>query len=165
MRLIDRVLPQPLVSMAILGLWMALAPQPSLGHFLLATLLAIVIPWGTRELWPDRPRLRRPVVGAALFIRVVGDIIVANWQVARRVLGPLDRLHPSFVEVPLDIADPFVATLLGSIVSLTPGTVSIEIDRTKNILFVHGLDIEDEAAVIASIKARYEAPLKEAFAC
>jgi multicomponent K+:H+ antiporter subunit E len=69
------------------------------------------------------------------------------------------------VEVPLDIADPFVATLLGSIVSLTPGTVSIEIDRTKNVLFVHGLDIEDEAAVIASIKARYEAPLKEAFAC
>lgn len=162
---LDRILPQPLVSLAILGLWMVLAPGPSLGHLLLAALLAVAIPQLTRRLWPDRPRLRRPVAGAALFMRVLADIIVANWQVARRVLGPLDRLHPRFVPIPLDIEDPFVATLLGSIVSLTPGTVSIEIDREKRLLLVHGLDVEDEAAMIATIKARYEAPLKEIFGC
>jgi multicomponent K+:H+ antiporter subunit E len=58
-----------------------------------------------------------------------------------------------------------VATLLGSIVSLTPGTVSIEIDRERHVLLVHGLDIEDEAAMIATVKARYETPLKEIFGC
>jgi multicomponent K+:H+ antiporter subunit E len=162
---IDRILPQPLVSLVILGLGMVLAPTLGLGHLLLAGLLAIAIPWLTQSFWPNRPRLRRPLAGVALFIRVVGDIIVANWQVARLVLGPLDRLDPAFVEVPLDIADPFVATLLGSIVSLTPGTVSIEIDRDRHVLLVHGLDIEDEAAMIATVKARYETPLKEIFGC
>jgi multicomponent K+:H+ antiporter subunit E len=81
------------------------------------------------------------------------------------VLGPLDRLDPAFVEVPLDLDDPFIATLLGSIVSLTPGTVSIEVDHDRRLLHVHALDVDDPATLIATIKARYEAPLKEIFRC
>lgn len=165
MSLLDRILPQPVTTLAIMALWMALAPVPSLGHLLLAILLGVAIPWMTQAFWPDRPRVHRPIAGLALFVRVVGDIIVANLHVARLVLGPLDRLRPDFVEVPLDIADPFVATLLGSIVSLTPGTVSIEIDRDRNALLVHGLHIQDRETVVATIKRRYEVPLKEIFGC
>ena len=165
MRLLDRVLPQPFVSLAILGLWLVLAREPGLGQLLLALLLALAIPLAARGLWPDRPRLRRPVLAIILFVRVVGDIIVANWQVARLVLGRTQRLRPGFMTVPLDVADPFVATLFGSIVSLTPGTVSIDIDRERGTLLVHGLDIEDEAVAVATMKARYEAPLKEIFGC
>ena len=67
--------------------------------------------------------------------------------------------------MPLDIDDPFVATLLGSIVSLTPGTVSVDIDRSRGVLQVHALHVEDPAAASAQIKSRYEAPLREVFAC
>lgn len=165
MSLINRVLPQPVTTLAILALWMALATTPSLGNLLLGAVLGITIPWATARFWPDTPRFVRPALAVAVFARVIGDILVANWQVARLVVGPLDRLHPKFVEVPLEIDSPFVATLLGSIVSLTPGTVSIEIDRARKVLFVHALNVGDEAAMIATIKARYEAPLKEIFAC
>ena len=58
-----------------------------------------------------------------------------------------------------------VSMLLGSIVSLTPGTVSIEIDMDAKRLFVHALDVADREQLIATIKSRYEAPLKEIFAC
>jgi multicomponent K+:H+ antiporter subunit E len=118
--------------------------------------------------WTDAALLRRlvrPIVGLALFVRLVIDIVVANWQVARLVVGALDRLDPAFLEVPLDIEDPFVATLLGSIVSLTPGTVSVEIERERKVLLVHALDADDPPAMVARIKARYEAPLKEIFRC
>jgi multicomponent K+:H+ antiporter subunit E len=128
-------------------------------------LLGVAIPWATRRFWPDRPRLVRPIVGLALFVRLVIDIVVANWQVARLVVGALDRLDPAFLELPLDIEDPFVATLLGSIVSLTPGTVSVEIERERKVLLVHALDADDPPAMVARIKARYEAPLKEVFRC
>ncbi|UYN94652.1 MAG: Na+/H+ antiporter subunit E [Enhydrobacter sp.] len=160
-----RLLPQPLVSVVILGVWLVLAPAISLGHFLLAAILAVAIPILTSNLWFDRPRLVRPWVAVLLFARVMGDIVVANWQVARLVLGPLDRLRPAFIEIPLDVADPFVATLLGSIISLTPGTVSVEIDRPRSVLLVHALDVDDRDAMIATIKNRYEAPLKEIFRC
>jgi multicomponent K+:H+ antiporter subunit E len=165
MRLLHFILPQPFITLAILGLWLALAPTFSLGQLVLGALLGLIIPWATRRFWPDRPRLARPVAGLALFVRVVIDIIVANWQVARLVVGPLDRLDPAFLEVPLDIEDPFVATLLGSIVSLTPGTVSVEIERERKVLLVHALDADDPPGMVANIKVRYEAPLKEVFRC
>jgi multicomponent K+:H+ antiporter subunit E len=165
MSALERVLPQPIVTLVIAGLWLVLAPAISLGNALLAAILGLAIPFATRRFWPGRLRIRRPIAGVVLFLRVMGDITVANWHVARLVLGPLAGLRPTFVRVPIDISDPFVATLLGSIVSLTPGTVSIDIDRQNGTLLVHGLDIEDQAALIASIKSRYEAPLKEIFGC
>jgi multicomponent K+:H+ antiporter subunit E len=160
-----RLLPQPFLSLAIVALWMALAQEPGLGDLLLATALGLVVPWSTRSLWPDPPRLRRPLAALALLLRVIGDIVVANWQVARLVLGPLDRLRPGFLYVPIAITDPFVATLLGSIVTLTPGSVSVEIDREKNELIVYALHVDDADAFIATIKRRYEAPLREIFGC
>jgi multicomponent K+:H+ antiporter subunit E len=158
-----RLLPQPVLSGLILGLWLVLAPAPSLGQVLIGLGLALVLPWATRGFWPGRPRLADGLAGLRLTGVVLADIVVANIEVARQVLGPPSRLRPDFLEVPLDITDPFVASLLGSIVSLTPGTVSIEIDR--GVLLVHALHVEDAAAAVARIKSRYETPLRKVFAC
>lgn len=161
----SRVLPQPLMSLAILALWIAIAPAPSLGQVVLGGAVALVIPWFTHPFWPDAPRLVRPWVAMRLFLRVLWDIVVANVEVARLVLGPADRLHPVFIELPLDIEDPFVATILASIITLTPGTVSVDIDQERHMLLVHALDVSDVPAAIDTIKRRYEAPLKEIFGC
>jgi multicomponent K+:H+ antiporter subunit E len=109
--------------------------------------------------------LRKPGKAVRLFLQVCRDIVAANIVVARQVLGPLDRIRPAFVDVPLDLDDPFVATMLGGIVTLTPGTVSIDIDMERRILHVHALDVPDADALIAEIKTRYEKPLKEIFGC
>jgi len=158
-----RLLPQPVLSGLILGLWLVLVPAPSLGQVLIGLNLALVLPWATRGFWPDRPRLADGGAALRLVGVVLADIIVANFEVARQVLGPPARLQPGFLEVPLDIRDPFVASMLGSIVSLTPGTVSIEIDR--GVLLVHALHVSDAAAAVAGIKSRYETPLRKVFAC
>jgi multicomponent K+:H+ antiporter subunit E len=160
-----RIFPQPTITLAIIALWMTLASSASLGNLLIASLLGMVIPWLTQAFWPDRPYIARPFLGIALFARVVGDIIIANWEVARLVLGPVDRISPGFVDIPIDIEQPFVATLLASIVSLTPGTVSVDIDLANKVLHVHALNLSDRATLIANVKRRYEAPLQEVFGC
>ncbi len=161
----SRVLPQPLVSLMILALWIAIAPAPGLGQFVLGGVVAVAIPWFTHPFWPDPPRLVRPGMAVRLFLRVIWDIIVANVEVARLVLGPADRLHPVFIELPLEIEDPFVATILASIITLTPGTLSVDVDPARRVLLVHALDVTDVPAAIDTIKRRYEAPLKEIFGC
>jgi multicomponent K+:H+ antiporter subunit E len=161
----NRLFPLPFTTLAILGLWLVIASSYTVGSLVLGALVAVAIPLWTVRFWPDRPTLRRPLKALAFFLLVCRDIVAANVQVARQVLGPLDRIKPGFVDVPLDLQDPFVATLLAGIVTLTPGTVSIDIDMEKRILSVHALDVPDAAALIAEIKSRYEAPLKEIFAC
>jgi multicomponent K+:H+ antiporter subunit E len=55
--------------------------------------------------------------------------------------------------------------MLASVISLTPGTVSADLSDDRKTLLVHGLNVVDEAAAVAEIKQRYEAPLLEVFTC
>lgn len=165
MNLVHRIVPYPVLSGFIFALWLVINSSLWAGHILFALVLALVIPPLTARFWPDRPHLANPLAGIRLFLVVLWDIVVASWIVARLVLGPIERLRSDFIEVPLDLRDPFVATILGSIISLTPGTVSVEIDRERWVILVHALDIDDAEAIVAKIKQRYEAPLKEVFSC
>lgn len=160
-----RLFPLPVTSLAIFGLWLVIASSYSFGSIVMAATVAVLIPLWSSRFWPDAPRLVRPLQAIGFFLMVCRDIIAANIEVARQVLGPLDRITPAFLDVPLDTEDPFVATLLAGVVTLTPGTVSIDIDMERRILHVHALNAPDPAATIAGIKSRYEAPLKEMFRC
>lgn len=159
------LLPFPLLSLLLLLTWLLLVNDFSTGHWLLGALLGWGIPLLVRPFLPATPPLRHPWQLLRFVALVLGDIVVANFQVARRILGPTFALRPAFVEVPMDLEDELLLTVLASVVSLTPGTVSADLSEDRRTLLLHGLDVEDEAELIRSIKERYEAPLKEMFAC
>jgi multicomponent K+:H+ antiporter subunit E len=158
-----RLLPSPTLSACLLATWLILNGSLSIGHCLLGTLLALVVPLATRHLRPGDPKGRHLGVILKLALRVARDIVAANVDVARRVLGAERHLHPAFVRVPLDVRSPHAAVSLMAVISLTPGTLSAELDGQMRVLLVHALHVDDEAALVAGIKADYEAPLKEIF--
>ncbi|MFP5340525.1 MAG: Na+/H+ antiporter subunit E [Gammaproteobacteria bacterium] len=159
----SRLFPHPLLSAALLAVWLLLNNTVAAGHILLGALLAVAVPLAIEPFWRRERIFRRPQVLLRLVPIVLWDIVVANVTVARLVLGPLRRLEPRFIEVPLEVTHPFAISALASIVTMTPGTVSAVVSEDRRRLLVHGLHVPDEAAVIASIKVRYEAPLKELF--
>ncbi|MDD3519355.1 MAG: Na+/H+ antiporter subunit E [Chromatiales bacterium] len=160
-----RFLPQPWLSLMLFLLWLLLVNSVAPGHLVLGAILALLLPLFTQRFWPDRPAVQRPLVALRLLGVVLLDIVLANLTVARQVLGPVKRLHPRFVRVPLDLTHEFPITILASIISLTPGTVSVDVTPDRKALLVHGLSVDDEPALVADIKARYEAPLMEVFRC
>jgi len=160
-----RFWPSPLLSLVMWCLWLLLANDFSAGQMVLGVFFAWLIPVLTQPFWLSRPRIRKPWKLLSFLLLVHRDIVVANLAVAKLVLGSPSRLRPAFVEVPLDIRDDFVITMLASVVSLTPGTVSADVSQDRSVLLVHGLDVADIPEMIATIKQRYEAPLKEIFGC
>jgi multicomponent K+:H+ antiporter subunit E len=93
------------------------------------------------------------------------DIVVANLAVAKLILGPTKALQPGFIAYPLNLTGDLPITLLASTISLTPGTLSAEVSKDKEWLYIHALDLPNEQALIDEIKQRYETPLKEIFQC
>lgn len=158
-------LPHPLASATLLVMWLMLNGTVAPAHLLLGAFLAWAIPWLTRKLWMRQLKLSNGMLALRLSGIVLYDIVRANFTVARLVLGPVARLRPAFVEIPLELREPFAISALASIITLTPGTVSCALSEDRRILLVHALDMDDEAALIEEIKARYEAPLKEIFEC
>ena len=64
------------------------------------------------------------------------------------ILGPSARLRPAFVEIPVLLEDELALTMLASIISLTPGTVSADLSDDRKTLLVHSLDVADAATLV-----------------
>lgn len=160
-----RLLPMPLHSLILFIVWLLLNNTVAPGHLVLGAFLALVIPLLTSGMQDPQPGFRKPLTTIRYVLMVIGDIIVANFEVALLVMGSSKKLKPAFVAVPLNIKHEFPITILASTVSLTPGTVSAEISEDKKWLYVHVLNLTDKDALIAEIKHRYERPLMEIFEC
>ncbi|EDZ99412.1 cation antiporter [Burkholderia sp. H160] len=164
--MLKRLLPHPWLTVVLIICWVLLMNDVSPGNLLLGAVLGCAISFLVAEgLWLRPVRLGRPLLLVRLATHVLVDVIVANVEVALLVLGPTKRLRPAFIEVPLDSTHEIALTILISVVSLSPGTLCAELSDDRTRLAVHVLDLDDEAALIALIKSRYEAPLMEIFAC
>ena len=169
-------LPTPYRSLLLLVVWLLLNQSVAVVHLFFGTILALVIPWVSAKFRDPQPLIERPILALRYILRVFGDIITANAQVAILILGPQRRLNPAFVRMLLDLQHDLPITILASTVSMTPGTVSADVypcadtqpegaEITQRWLLIHVLNLEDEAELIATIKSRYETPLKEIFQC
>ncbi len=158
-----RLFPSPLLSVVLFLVWPMLNQSWSLGQLALGTLLALGIPWFSERLRPDKSILRAPATIVALGLVVLWDIVIANIEVARRILGPEAAIRSRFVWLPLTITDPHGIVALAGIITMTPGTLSSELTDDRRHLLIHVLDVDDEDALVAGIKARYEAPLLRIF--
>ena len=157
-----RLVPAPVLSLALLVLWLLLNRSLSAGHIVLGTALAL--PLLTAGLRPLPVRIRKPGAVLRLALTVMADTTRSNLAVARLLLAPGRRRHPSgFVHIPLEVRDPNALAVLAMIVCITPGTAWAELSLDRSVLLLHVLELDDPATVIADVKQRYEAPLMEIF--
>ncbi len=156
---------RPVLSSALLVLWLLLVNSTSLGQIVLGGSFAVLISWWVEPFWPHHRRTCRAVRLVGFAGLVLADIVRANFRVAALILGAPEKLQPAFVEVPIDLTDELAIATLASIISLAPGTVSARVSADRRTILVHGLDVADGPALVAEIKERYEAPLKEILEC
>mgnify|MGYP002355462163 CR=1 FL=1 len=158
-----RWLPSPFLSALLFGVWLLLNQSVSAGHLVLGLVFAVSIPLATAGVQGPTPRIKRPAVALRLFGHFLWDILVSNLEVLRRSLGPETALRPGFVWVPLALSEPRAIAVLSSMITLTPGTLTADLSEDRRHLLVHALHVDDAAALVAGIKSRYEAPLREIF--
>lgn len=157
--------PHKMLSVYMVIVWLLLNNSIAPGQVLLGAFLAWLIPWLTQAFWPEVLHIRKPLLVMKMGVIIFYDIIIANLILAVRILGPVDKLQPAFVKVPLDIDHDFTIALLASIISLTPGTVSADVSKDGRYLLLHCLHVTDVEVEIRLVKERYETPLKEIFEC
>jgi multicomponent K+:H+ antiporter subunit E len=159
-----RLLPSPALSVALLLLWILLMQSLSAGTLVLGAALALFWPAVTVRLRPTPVRMRKPLVLARLFCRVVLEMLRSNAEVAWAILTRRSRdIRSGFVLVPLELRDPNGLAVLAMIVTVTPGTAWAQLSADNRVLLLHVLAVQSETALVAFIKHHYERPLREIF--
>lgn len=161
----NRWLPSPPLSVAILAMWLLLNQTVAPAHILLGAFFAVAVPMLARPLRPLAPvRFRKPLVLARLLAMSLVEIVRSCFNVSRIILFAKPKgLNSQFIRVPLDLKDPHGLALLSCLINSTPGTVWVEILPGTHDLALHVFDLHDEQWWVDTIKTRYEQPLIEIF--
>jgi multicomponent Na+:H+ antiporter subunit E len=85
-------------------------------------------------------RLWRIVLFAGFFL---WELLLANLRVAYDVLTPPLHMRPGIVAIPLDVETDAEITLLANLITLTPGTLSLDISGDRKVLYIHAMYIDD----------------------
>ncbi len=156
-------LSHPLQSLLLAATWLLLQESLAPAQLLTAGVLGLAVPRLLRHLLAGPVRLRSTRAALQLLLRVLWDIVVSNFTVARIVLWPWSRPQPAWIDVPLALEEPAAIVLFAAIITTTPGTVSCVVDEERRRILVHALDCSDAQAAAADMKQRYETLLQEIF--
>ena len=149
---------RPFLSLALLLTWLMLNHSFTLTDVLIGLVLAISIPYFSRDLLNTQTAIRRPLTIIRLSAYVLWDIIRSALQVCVAIISPKPT-NSVFIQVPLQLRNQQGLAVLSAIINCTPGTVWVEILPDSHILNLHVFDLKDKKALIDSIKQRLEAPL------
>lgn len=155
--------PHPLMSALVAAAWLLLNQSLAPAQLITAALLAWWLPRLLHGFLGPAAQVHAWGTLARLMVTVLWDIVVSNFIVARLVLSPSARPQPLWVPVPLDLQHPLAVSLLATIITTTPGTVSCIVDLAGRQILVHALDGTDPVAMAQQMKQRYEQPLREIF--
>jgi multicomponent K+:H+ antiporter subunit E len=159
-----RWFPAPILSVALLLLWLLLNQSIAAGHIAIGCVAAFIVPRLVAPLRPAVGGVRGPRAALRLIGVVAIDVVRSALQVAGGVLGAGRRPpRARFVVVPLDLRNVHALAALALITTIVPGTVWSELAPDRSRLLLHVFDSADDAHFVAHYKARYEQPLQEIF--
>ncbi|WP_029033971.1 Na+/H+ antiporter subunit E [Salinimicrobium terrae] len=150
-----------LANLLLTFIWVALTggftfPNILFG-FLLSYFILFVVTRGS-----GRARYFRLVPKLVAFVfYFLYQLLKANLQVAWEVGTPKLHMTPGIVGVPLDVKSDAQITLLANLITLTPGTLSLDVSEDKKILYVHSMYITNREEFIGDIKNGFEKRILE----
>lgn len=148
------------------NLLLAFAWALMIGEFSFSGLLAGFV-FGYLLLW-----FVQPLIGGSSYFhktRQIGrfslffmkELVRANLRVAWHVVTPSSFFKPGIIALPLEPQSDFEATLLANVLTLTPGSFSVDLSSDRRVLYVHVMDVEDAEQMRQQLKEEYEKPLLE----
>lgn len=158
-----------MIGLFLINILMALSWGAVTGSFTILNLafgflLSAGVLYTIREQVGTGGYFRRAGRVLSLAILFVYELVLSAWRVAKIVLTPnISNLKPGIIAYPLTVDRDFEITLLANLITLTPGTLSVDVSQDRKILYVHCIDVPDPDATITDIRDGFERKILEAF--
>jgi multicomponent Na+:H+ antiporter subunit E len=141
--------------------WTLLTGHISAENFIEGLIIGYIILWISRSAFGASKYFRKIPKAISFFFYFLKELIVANIKVAYDIITPTDYMKPGIIAIPLDAETDFEITLLANLITLTPGTLSLDVSSDKKVLYLHALYVDDPEKFKLEIKNELEKKLLE----
>ena len=150
--------------------WSLLSWVPDIQHIIAGIFIAGLVAFLTGDLFISNPgKLKHPLRYWYFFFEYLPvflwECIKANIDVAYRVIHPKLPINPGIVKVKTDLKTDTALTFLANSITLTPGTMTVDIDKEDSVLYIHWINVKatDVKGATELIVRRFEKILKKIF--
>ncbi len=150
-----------LMNLLLSFIWVALTGSLYYSNFLFGFLLGFFILWIMNRQEEDRRYFNKVPKTIGFIFYFLYEMIAANVQVAYDVITPKYFFKPGIIRYPLEANTDIEINLLSTMISMTPGTLILDISEDKRSLFIHVMYLKDREQFIAQIKKGFEYKLLE----
>ena len=152
---------QIMINFLIAFLWMFLTVSFNASTFIVGFLLGALMLWITKGFFPGRFYMHRVWAVICLIGLFFKELISANIQVLLLIVQPKMPIKPAIFALPIVLEKDWEITLLSSLITLTPGTLVIDVSEDSKTLYIHALNYGDADEAIDSIKNTFEKAIQE----
>lgn len=151
------------LNVALAVAWAALTGALTLPNLLIGFALGSAALYVTRPLYPGTDRyFTRATSWIKLIVLFLKELIEGSIQVVFDVLTPDHKSRPGIIAVPLDTHREMAVLVLTNYISLTPGTLCLDVTDDCKTLYIHAMFADDPDEIRRSIKEGVERRVKEA---
>ncbi len=152
---------QLLLNLLLALAWVFLTGKLEFINLVEGFILGYIILWISKSALGGTKYFQRIPKAVSFVFYFLKELIIANLKVAFDIITPKDYMKPGIIAVPLDAKTDLEITLLANLITLTPGTLSLDVSHDKKILYLHALYVEDAEKFRAEIKNGLERRLLE----
>lgn len=153
-----------LLNLLLALAWSAVTGNFSLPNIVLGFVLGFAALWVPRPVWGELTYFARVTRVLRLTFLFLYELVLSSLRVTADVLRPGFTFRPGVIALPLDCQRDIEIATLANLITLTPGTLSLEVTDDNRVLYIHAMDVEDDPdALKDDIKAGFERRVIEAF--
>jgi len=154
----------PLINVLLAFIWAFLKGSFTLNALFEGFVIGYLVLWLASPLFRSIGYFKkfRHLLSFALFF--LHELTVASLRVANSVITPDFNMQPGIVAIPLDVKTDAEITLLANLITLTPGTLTLDVSDDRQVMYVHALNVGDVDEFRRSIKQGFEKRVGELFA-
>jgi multicomponent Na+:H+ antiporter subunit E len=152
---------QLILNLLIGVIWMFLSESYSFASFVVGFMVGAALLYLLNRFIPDSYYFKQVNAIFYLIFLFIKELIMANIEVLKWVYKPKLDFQPGIIAVPIDVKKNWEITLLANLITLTPGTLSVDVSRDQQYIYIHAIDLPDVNETIVGIKDTFEKAIRE----
>lgn len=152
---------QIVLNVLLALVWMLLMNDGSIAGLVVGYVIGFVFLFGLRRFFDQPFYAKRIWAIVKLLWLFLKELVLSNWTVFREIVRPRLRMRPGIFALHTELKTDWEITMLSCLVTLTPGTLTLEVSPDQQTLYIHAMDIEDAELLREQIKGSFERAILE----
>lgn len=152
---------RPLLNILLALVWIFLTGNLSFTNFIQGFIIGFLILWISRYAADSAKYVTKFPKVIGFFFYFLYELILANLEVAFDIITPKHRMNPSIIAYPLNAKTEMEITFLANLITLTPGSLCLDVSSDKKVLYIHSMYVSDPEQYKEKLKNGLEKKLLE----